>query len=64
VSDDPLDVLRKAGLRPVEWPGWLAIEAAEERLGASLGRRSVKIADWAGLLEAARNGPRRGSREG
>ncbi|MFJ9944712.1 FAD-dependent oxidoreductase [Streptomyces erythrochromogenes] len=50
---DPLDALRAAGLRPVEWPGWLAIESAEADLGRSLGRRSVKIPDWAGLLAAA-----------
>ncbi|MFJ6479306.1 MULTISPECIES: FAD-dependent oxidoreductase [unclassified Streptomyces] len=50
---DPLDSLRAAGLRPVEWPGWLAIEAAEADLGRSLGRRSVKIPDWTGLLAAA-----------
>ncbi|MEU3405891.1 FAD-dependent oxidoreductase [Streptomyces sp. NPDC006670] len=50
---DPLDALRAAGLRPVEWRGWLAIEAAEEALGRSLGRRSVKIPDWAGLHAAA-----------
>ncbi|MDA5282858.1 FAD-dependent oxidoreductase [Streptomyces sp. Isolate_45] len=50
---DPLDALRAAGLRPVEWPGWLAIEAAEAELGRSLGRRSVKIPDWAGLRGAA-----------
>ncbi|MFF2786168.1 FAD-dependent oxidoreductase [Streptomyces sp. NPDC058049] len=50
---DPLDALRAAGLRPVRWPGWLAIEAAEADLGRSLGRRSVKIPDWRGLLDAA-----------
>ncbi|MFE2526506.1 FAD-dependent oxidoreductase [Streptomyces sp. NPDC059382] len=50
---DPLDALRAAGLRPVEWPGWLAIEVAEADLGRSLGRRSVKIPDWSGLLHAA-----------
>ncbi|MFD8952928.1 FAD-dependent oxidoreductase [Streptomyces xanthophaeus] len=50
---DPLDALRAAGLRPVMWPGWLAIEAAESELGRSLGRGSVKIPDWPGLLEAA-----------
>ncbi|MGW7457567.1 FAD-dependent oxidoreductase [Streptomyces sp. NPDC054797] len=53
---DPLDALRAAGLRPVEWPGWLAIEAAEADLGRSLGRRSVKIPDWQGLLGAAATG--------
>ncbi|MGW0752752.1 FAD-dependent oxidoreductase [Streptomyces sp. NPDC002587] len=50
---DPLDAMRAAGLRPVEWPGWQAIEAAESELGHSLGRRSVKIPDWQGLLDAA-----------
>ncbi|MBT2451833.1 FAD-dependent oxidoreductase [Streptomyces sp. ISL-43] len=50
---DPLETMRAAGLRPVEWPGWLAIETAEAELGRSLGRRSVKIPDWAGLLGAA-----------
>ncbi|MCX5197253.1 FAD-dependent oxidoreductase [Streptomyces sp. NBC_00249] len=52
-AGDPLDAMRAAGLRPVEWPGWLAIEAAEAELGRSLGRRSVKIPDWAGLRGAA-----------
>ncbi|MGW0362977.1 FAD-dependent oxidoreductase [Streptomyces sp. NPDC002990] len=50
---DPLDALGAAGLRPVLWPGWLAIESAEADLGRSLGRRSVKIPDWPGLLGAA-----------
>ncbi|WP_405495635.1 FAD-dependent oxidoreductase [Streptomyces sp. NBC_00096] len=50
---DPLEALRAAGLRPVQWPGWLAIEEAEAELGRSLGRRSVKIPDWRGLLGAA-----------
>ncbi|GAA3384344.1 FAD-dependent oxidoreductase [Streptomyces racemochromogenes] len=50
---DPLDALRAAGLHPVEWPGWLSIEAAEQALGRSLGRRSVKIPDWTGLRTAA-----------
>ncbi|MEV6679189.1 FAD-dependent oxidoreductase [Streptomyces erythrochromogenes] len=50
---DPLDALRAAGLHPVQWPGWLAVESAEADLGHSLGRRSVKIPDWPGLLAAA-----------
>ncbi|MFK0012597.1 FAD-dependent oxidoreductase [Streptomyces sp. NPDC091027] len=50
---DPLEALRAAGLRPVRWPGWLAIEAAEAELGSALGRRTVKIPDWNGLLTAA-----------
>ncbi|ONK16181.1 FAD-dependent oxidoreductase [Streptomyces sp. MP131-18] len=53
---DPLDALRAAGLAPVEWPGWLGIEAAEAALGRTLSRGPVKIADWAGLLTAARGG--------
>ncbi|WP_058042844.1 FAD-dependent oxidoreductase [Streptomyces roseifaciens] len=47
-------VLRAAGREPVEWPGWLAIEAAEAALGEGLGRGPVKIPDWEGLLSAAR----------
>lgn len=53
VAADPLAELRAAGHRPVAWPGWLAIESAEQALGRTLGRRSVKIADWQGLLTAA-----------
>ncbi|QEU95980.1 FAD-dependent oxidoreductase [Streptomyces kanamyceticus] len=53
VPDDPLAALRAAGLRPVEWAGWLAIERAEAELGRSLGRGVVKIPDWAGLRAAA-----------
>lgn len=55
-AGDPLAALRAAGLRPVEWPGWLAIEAAEAELGRSLGRRTVKLPDWTALLDAA-HGP-------
>ncbi len=51
---DPLDGLQAAGLRPVEWTGWQAIERAETALGASLGRGPVKIGDWDALLAAAR----------
>lgn len=56
VPDDPLQGLHEAGLRPVEWQGWQAIERAEAQLGAALGRGPVKIPDWAGLLGAARGG--------
>ncbi|WP_199549436.1 FAD-dependent oxidoreductase [Streptomyces sp. N35] len=51
---DPLEGLRSAGLRPVEWSGWQAIEQAEAALGASLGRGPVKIGEWDALLAAAR----------
>ncbi|WP_327321919.1 FAD-dependent oxidoreductase [Streptomyces sp. NBC_01210] len=53
VAADPLAALRESGHQPVPWPGWMAIEAAESALGLTLGRRSVKIADWPGLLSAA-----------
>lgn len=53
---DPLEALRAAGVRPVEWRGWLAIEEAEAALGRTLDRSSVKIADWDELLSAAEGG--------
>ncbi|MEV6398203.1 FAD-dependent oxidoreductase [Streptomyces sp. NPDC051907] len=56
VAADPLAALRESGRRPVTWPGWLAIESAEAALGTTLGRRSVKIPDWEGLLAASRAG--------
>lgn len=56
VPDDPLTALRDAGLRPVEWSGWQAIERAEAELGTSLGRGPVKIPDWPGLWTAASRG--------
>ncbi|MFI2618583.1 FAD-dependent oxidoreductase [Streptomyces sp. NPDC018584] len=58
LAEEPLAGLRAAGLRPVEWPGWLAIERAEAELGRSLGRGVVKIPDWAGLRRAARGAER------
>ncbi|MEV0600252.1 FAD-dependent oxidoreductase [Streptomyces sp. NPDC050315] len=56
LPEDPVAALRRAGQRPVPWPGWLGIEAAEAALGQELGRTTVKIPDWEGLLEAARTG--------
>ncbi|MEV0277998.1 FAD-dependent oxidoreductase [Streptomyces sp. NPDC050610] len=50
---DPRAELRRLNGAVVEWPGWLGIEAAEAALGRSLGRTTVKIADWEGLLTAA-----------
>ncbi|MFF8959639.1 FAD-dependent oxidoreductase [Streptomyces sp. NPDC014894] len=52
-AGDPAAELGSAGRRPVRWSGWRAIEAAEAALGGALGRPSVKIADWEGLLAAA-----------
>ncbi|MEV7993328.1 FAD-dependent oxidoreductase [Streptomyces sp. NPDC086077] len=54
VPDDPLTALRDLGVEPVEWSGWRAIERAEAELGASLGRRTVKLPDWEALRAAAR----------
>ncbi|MGA4843467.1 FAD-dependent oxidoreductase [Streptomyces sp. G45] len=53
VAAEPLDVLRAAGAEPVEWAGWLGIERAEAELGRSLGRRTVKLAEWEALRRAA-----------
>ncbi|MFK4104920.1 FAD-dependent oxidoreductase [Streptomyces sp. NPDC019531] len=50
---DPLTALRAAGIEPVEWAGWCAIEQAEVELGASLGRGVVKLPDWQSLMNAA-----------
>ncbi|MFB7505349.1 FAD-dependent oxidoreductase [Streptomyces broussonetiae] len=55
VPEDPLTALRAAGVEPVPWHGWLAIERAEAALGAQLGRSVVKLADWDALLGAARS---------
>ncbi|MER5969811.1 FAD-dependent oxidoreductase [Streptomyces sp. NPDC002055] len=64
VADDPVAALRGLGQEPVEWRGWQAIEAAEAELGRTLGRASVKIPDWAGLLAAAGGGRDRPSPSG
>ncbi|MBC2900175.1 FAD-dependent oxidoreductase [Streptomyces cupreus] len=53
VPEDPLTALRAEGVEPVTWAGWQAIEEAEAELGARLGRRVVKLADWRSLLTAA-----------
>ncbi|MGW2742241.1 FAD-dependent oxidoreductase [Streptomyces sp. NPDC001450] len=55
VPKDPLEALRAAGVEPVPWAGWQAIERAEAALGARLGRGVVKLADWDALLGAARS---------
>jgi ferredoxin--NADP+ reductase len=53
VPEDPLAELRAEGVEPVEWAGWCAIERAEAKLGASLGRGVVKLPDWESLMTAA-----------
>ncbi|WEB39085.1 FAD-dependent oxidoreductase [Streptomyces yunnanensis] len=55
VAAEPMAALERIGVRPVPWRGWLAIEAAEAERGRSLGRGTVKLADWDGLLRAARS---------
>ncbi|ANZ14697.1 NADPH-ferredoxin reductase [Streptomyces noursei ATCC 11455] len=55
VAAEPVAALERIGARPVPWHGWLAIEAAEAERGRSLGRGTVKLADWDGLLRAARS---------
>ncbi|SHN19649.1 FAD-dependent oxidoreductase [Streptomyces yunnanensis] len=55
VAAEPVAALERIGARPVPWRGWLAIEAAEAERGRSLGRGTVKLADWDGLLRAARS---------
>lgn len=55
LPEDPVTALRAAGVEPVPWAGWLAIERAEATLGAHLGRSVVKLADWDALLTAARS---------
>ncbi|MEU6192435.1 FAD-dependent oxidoreductase [Streptomyces sp. NPDC047061] len=56
VPEDTVAALRSAGIEPVPWTGWQAIEQAEAALGARLGRSVVKLADWNSLLTAARSG--------
>ncbi|MFF8730576.1 FAD-dependent oxidoreductase [Streptomyces sp. NPDC015171] len=51
---DPVVELRAAGVDPVPWSGWLAIERAEAELGARLGRSVVKLSDWDTLISTAR----------
>ncbi|MEV8086825.1 NADP oxidoreductase [Streptomyces nigra] len=56
VPEEPVTALRAAGIEPVRWQGWCAIERAEAELGASLGRGTVKLPDWQSLMRAAQGG--------
>ncbi|WP_439947581.1 FAD-dependent oxidoreductase [Streptomyces sp. BBFR109] len=58
VPEDVVAALRAEGVEPVGWAGWQAIERAEARLGASLGRGVVKLPDWESLRAAARTAAR------
>lgn len=53
--DAILNLLRERDVAIVDWPGWIAIEAAELALGASGGRKRIKISDWAQLFAAAKS---------
>jgi ferredoxin--NADP+ reductase len=46
-------LLAGRGVRPVEWAGWEAIDAAERALGVARGCARVKIADRETLLATA-----------
>jgi ferredoxin/flavodoxin---NADP+ reductase len=52
-DEDPVERLRAAGVPLVLWDGWLAIEAAEQALGARHGQARIKLPDWDDLLGAA-----------
>jgi ferredoxin--NADP+ reductase len=41
------------GMRPVDWTGWLRLDAEEVRRGGMRGAERVKVADLADMLEAA-----------
>ncbi|MGH4012851.1 MAG: FAD-dependent oxidoreductase [Pseudonocardiaceae bacterium] len=46
-------LLAQRGVGVVTWAGWEAIDAAEQALGAAVGRQRIKIADRRALLAAA-----------
>ncbi|MPZ65709.1 MAG: NAD(P)-binding protein [Pseudonocardiaceae bacterium] len=51
--DSIISLLEQRGVGVVRWAGWQAIDAAEQALGAAVGRTRVKIADRKALLTAA-----------
>jgi ferredoxin--NADP+ reductase len=55
------EVFRKAlasyGMRPVDWTGWLRLDAEEVRRGGRRGAERVKVADLAEMMEAAHGAP-------
>lgn len=50
---DPVERLSAAGVAVVPWDGWLAIEAAEQALGAQHGQERIKLPSRIDLLAAA-----------
>lgn len=56
------DELRERGIRPVDYEGWLRIDAEELARGSSEGRERSKINEWDTLRRLA--GPTRYSRRG
>ena len=52
-ADGITELLDRRGVTVVTWQGWEAIDAAEQALGAAVGRNRVKIADRDELLAAA-----------
>jgi ferredoxin--NADP+ reductase len=55
---EPLvDALRAHGLRPVDWSGWLRLDAEEVRRGGVRGADRVKVAALAEMLDAAHGAP-------
>ncbi|MFN2495818.1 MAG: FAD-dependent oxidoreductase [Pseudonocardiaceae bacterium] len=51
--DALIAMLAQRGVGVVTWAGWEAIDAAEQALGAAVGRKRIKIADRQALLMAA-----------
>jgi ferredoxin--NADP+ reductase len=47
------ELLRKRGVRVVEYAGWTAIDEIERAAGEKCGRPRVKLCSWDGLLGAA-----------
>jgi ferredoxin--NADP+ reductase len=45
--------LASYGMRPVDWTGWLRVDAEEIRRGGQRGAERVKVADLAEMLDAA-----------
>jgi ferredoxin--NADP+ reductase len=45
--------LRRRGLTPVDWAGWLRVDTAERASGADRGRDRIKVADRQTLVALA-----------